>query len=244
VNYDELAGLYALQYRDYRDDLEFYARLAERHGGPVLELGAGQGRVAVHLARRGVEVWALEPSAAMRRRGEAASAGLPVRWLPQTIATADPGRKFGLIIAPFNTLMHLYTPAEQDAALARVAALLDGGGVFAFDLYNPLLIRADGALRLEGRYENEDGNAVEVYYHQEHHPAGQRLLTHYQVDELDAAGAVRRRRLTLDQRYFTRYETARWLAAAGLRGRLAGGFHGEPFEAASPVMVWTARRVS
>jgi len=239
VDYDQLAELYARQYADYKDDLDFYANLAERHGGPLLELGAGQGRVTAHLARRGVEVWALEPSAAMRQRGQEATAGLPVRWLAGEMQNLDLGRRFPLIIAPFNALMHLYTPADQDAALAQVAAHLEAGGVFAFDLYNPLLIKADGALRLEGRY-----GALSVYYHQEHHPAAQRLLTHYLADEPGEGGCLRRRQYTLDQRYFYRYEVQRWLAAAGFTARLAGGFAGQPFTATSPVMVWTARRVS
>ncbi|WP_456413294.1 class I SAM-dependent methyltransferase [Oceanithermus profundus] len=239
MSYDELADLYALQYENYTGDLDFYARLAGRHGGPVLELGAGQGRVAAHLARRGVEVWALEPSAAMRRRGEVATRGLPVRWIAGDMRDFELGRRFPLVIAPFNALMHLYTLADQDAALARAVRHLDAGGVFAFDLYNPLQIHADAALRLEGRY-----GRTEVYYRQEHHPATQRLTTHYVIDETGPDGALKRRHNRLDQRYFTRYEIERWLAAAGLSGRLAGGFQGEPFTATSPVMVWTARRVS
>ncbi len=239
MDYDELADLYALQYENYRDDLEFYNGLAERHGGPVLELGAGQGRVAARLARRGIEVWALEPSAAMRQRGQAASAGLPLRWLAGDMRDFELPRRFPLVIAPFNALMHLYSAADQDAALARVSAHLEPGGVFAFDLYNPLLIRADGALRLEGRY-----GAAEVYYHQEHHPATQRLLTHYLVDESAEGGGLKRRHYTLDQRYYQRYEVARWLAGAGLSGDLYGGFNGESYQAASPWMVWKARRVS
>lgn len=239
MDYDPLADLYALQYANYTADLEHYTRLAERYGGPVLELGAGQGRVAAHLALRGIEVWALEPSAAMRRRGEARTAGLPVRWTDGDMRAFDLKRRFPLVLAPFNTLMHLYTPSDQDTALARVDAHLAAGGVFAFDLYSPLRIQADGALRHEGSY----GHA-EVYYRQEHHPAAQRLITHYLVDEADERGCLRRHRFALDQRYYTRYEVERWLASAGFAGRLWGGFYGEPFEAKSPVMVWVARRVS
>ncbi|GEM_PF-4817461 len=83
-----------------------------------------------------------------------------------------------------------------------------------------------------------------MYYRQEHEPAAQRLRTHYLLDETNPNGGLRRSHRTLDQRYFTRYEVERWLRAAGLSGRLAGGFQGEPFDADRPVMVWTARRVS
>ncbi len=239
MSYDELADLYALQYEDYSGDLDFYARLASRHGGPVLELGAGQGRVAAHLARRGTEVWALEPSAAMRRRGEASTRGLPVRWIAGDMRDFELNRHFPLVIAPFNALMHLYTLTDQNATLERVASHLNTGGVFAFDLYNPLQIKADGALRLEGRY-----GRIEVYYRQEHHPASQRLTTYYVIDEAGPDGVLKRRHNRLDQRYFTRYEIERWLAGAGLVGRVAGGFQGQPFSEKSPLMAWTARRVS
>ena len=52
MNYDDFADLYDHQYELYRDDLHFYAGLAERAGGPVLEIGAGTGRVTAHLTRR------------------------------------------------------------------------------------------------------------------------------------------------------------------------------------------------
>ena len=53
VNYDEFADLYDHQYDVYRDDLHFYAGVAERTGGRILEVGAGTGRVTAFLARRG-----------------------------------------------------------------------------------------------------------------------------------------------------------------------------------------------
>ena len=94
----------------------------------MLELGAGQGRVAAYLARRGAEVWALELSAAMRRRGEAATRGLPVHWVAGDMRAFELGRRFPLVLAPFNALMHLYTLADQDAALACVVRHLEAGG--------------------------------------------------------------------------------------------------------------------
>ncbi len=44
----------------YTADLAFWRSLASARGGPVLDIGAGTGRVALDLARAGVEVTALD----------------------------------------------------------------------------------------------------------------------------------------------------------------------------------------
>lgn len=81
VDCSPLAQFYYLQYQHYTDDLEFYTHLALDYGGPVLELGAGTGRVSSAIARQGVEVWALEPAQEMRKLGAKHTRGLGVKWL-------------------------------------------------------------------------------------------------------------------------------------------------------------------
>ena len=71
TNLYQLPDLYDEQYLDYRDDLSFYSRLADDQGGPILELGAGTGRVTATLARRGYEVVGLDNSEAMLERARA-----------------------------------------------------------------------------------------------------------------------------------------------------------------------------
>jgi SAM-dependent methyltransferase len=235
MDYSPLAALYDLQYRHYGDDLEFYLRLAEDYGGPVLELGAGTGRVTRAIARKGIEVVALEPAAAMQKLGKKHTKGLAVRWLEGDMRSLELGQKFPLVIAPFNALMHLYTLEDQDRAMEGIVGHLDQGGRLAFDLYNPLHIGPQGVLQFEGDYEG-----VQVFLHQEHYAAIQSLVTHYLVDRVSPAGTVKRQTHTLTQRYFTRYETERWLRSFGLDFRLFGGFHREPFKSDSPVMAWVA----
>jgi len=48
-----LAAFYDLDLRDDPGDLDLYLALADREGGPVLELGVGTGRLAVPLAAAG-----------------------------------------------------------------------------------------------------------------------------------------------------------------------------------------------
>src|SRR5690606_15357794 len=106
-------------------DVPHYLRLADDAGGRVLELGAGTGRLTAALARAGHEVVAVELSAAMleRARARLGAEGLAgrVRLLEgdmRALGDLPLGGEFALVLAPFNTLMHLYTLSDQDAALA------------------------------------------------------------------------------------------------------------------------------
>lgn len=234
MDYNPIAQFYALQCADYSDDLEFYVRLAQDYGGPVLELGAGTGRVTKAIAQAGLEVVALEPAAQMLQLGQAVT-GERAQWIQGDMRSLDLGREFPLIIAPFNALMHLYSLEDQDRTLHGIVRHLASGGRLAFDLYNPAHIQVPGVFRYEGHY----AGGLEVFLRQEHHPATQTLITHYYLDQI-IEGRVHRSNHTLSQRYFTRYEVERWLRAFGFRYRFWGGFHGEKYQAQSPVMAFVA----
>jgi SAM-dependent methyltransferase len=173
------AVLYEHGYKRRRADVEYYRRLAARLGGPVLELGCGSGRIALTLARQGIDVVGLDLSSAMlahaRERAErlgiatARSAGRGRRGLGRLdLVRADLRefaltRRFPLVIAAFNTLMHLYTSDDLLRALERVRAHLAPGGTFAFDVLNPdlrYLSRPPGRRYSRTRFKNPvDGEA-------------------------------------------------------------------------------------
>ncbi|MEK7653442.1 MAG: class I SAM-dependent methyltransferase [Patescibacteria group bacterium] len=50
------AESYDWEYRNKKDDLEFYQKLAGRLGGPILECGCGTGRIALAMAEKGSPV--------------------------------------------------------------------------------------------------------------------------------------------------------------------------------------------
>jgi SAM-dependent methyltransferase len=74
---EALARLYDLDLLDDPGDLEMWAALAAETGGPILDLMAGSGRLAVPLAAEGYDVTAVDVDAAMlaRARRRAAAAG-------------------------------------------------------------------------------------------------------------------------------------------------------------------------
>lgn len=134
---------YDQAYRRRREDVRFYADLAEERGGPVLELGCGTGRVSLALAERGVEVLGVDAMAPMLARAEERLAKRPARIRERLsfrrgdLRALRLKRRFPLVIAPFNVFMHLYTRRDVERALATVKRHLRRGGRFAFDVRMP-----------------------------------------------------------------------------------------------------------
>lgn len=120
----------------YAADLPVWRALAAGHPGPVLDLGAGTGRVAFDLASRGHHVVAVDDEGeligSIDRR--AATEGLPVEPVCADVRELALERRFGLVIAPMQ-LLHLLGGREGRArALNAVARHLLPGGVFAATL--------------------------------------------------------------------------------------------------------------
>ncbi len=237
--------LYDAQYRGYRDDLPFYRGLAEDYGGPVLELGAGTGRVSAALAHAGAEVVAVDASEAMlgaaaeRLRSERLVHAVTLRR--GDMRTLELGRRFPLVIAPFNTLMHAYTVADQDQTLAAVARHLAPGGAFGFDVYRPRL-GPQGVLRREAEWGGVGGEGAELFLLQHHDPLAQLVESRYYLDRTDPDGRLTRRVTRVVQRYYTRFELLRALQLAGLGTvRFFGGFDRAPLTDRSAVLAGIAR---
>lgn len=104
------------------------ARLAG--GGPVLEMGAGTGRLALPLAAAGADVWALDASQAMLTTLVAKPGGERVRPLLGDMARPPlrSGAGFSVVLCAFNSLFNLPDAAEQRLCLQAAAGLLAPAG--------------------------------------------------------------------------------------------------------------------
>jgi SAM-dependent methyltransferase len=115
----------------YAADLPLWRELAAQRPGPVLDLGAGTGRVALDLSKRGVEVHALDVDAALLAALDERARDLPVVTHVGDAREFDLGRRFALVLAPMQTLQLLGGAAGRGACLRAVRRHLEPGGVFA-----------------------------------------------------------------------------------------------------------------
>ena len=167
-----LARLYDLDLAGDPGDLDLYRALADRTGGPIIELCAGSGRLLVPLAEAGHEITGLDVDSTMldRARARSAAAGPAVAQRVRLVegdlfSTAIPGAgTFRLGILGLNSLLLLGGPRRQRAAIAVLAGLLAPGGVAVVDTWLPHpddLGRFDGRLGLEWlRQDPETGREV------------------------------------------------------------------------------------
>ena len=155
--YERLGAAYDAWCRSVTEDIPFYVDLAERSGGPVLEVGVGSGRVAVPVALTGVTVVGVDESPAMLElaRRRAAPHAVDLRLVRADMRRLPELGTFALITIPFRALLHLHDDGERRAVLRSLRGRLRPGGMLAFDVFHP--DRADIA-ETHGRWiEREPG---------------------------------------------------------------------------------------
>jgi SAM-dependent methyltransferase len=208
-----LARLYDLDLVDDPGDLDLYLALADRAGGPILELAVGSGRLAVPLAEAGYSVTGVDIDRAMldraRSRAEAAGAEIAGRLTLVEVDLVDvalpAAGTFGLAFIALNSLLVLPTRAAQRAALRTLAGHLAPGGLAVVDVWIPDaedLGRFDGRISLEWpRLDPETGSIVTKAASAQHDAAAATvtLTTIFEEGGQGAAPArwVRRDRLRL-----------------------------------------------
>ena len=108
-------------------------------GGRALELAIGTGRIALPLARRGVEVHGIELSRAMVARLRAKPGGEDIPVAIGDMATATMDGTFSLAYLVFNTIMNLTSQDAQVACFRNAARHLEPGGCFVIECRVPEL---------------------------------------------------------------------------------------------------------
>ena len=130
--------------------------------GSVLDAGCGTGRVAIELARRGVDVVGVDLDPPMLDQARAKAPELP--WVDGDLRTVDLGRRFDVVALPGNVMIFLATDTEADV-VANLARHLEPEGVLVagfqlggrYDLHHYDADCAAAGLTLVERYATWDG---------------------------------------------------------------------------------------
>jgi SAM-dependent methyltransferase len=138
--YERSAHLYDLF--DSKENIDFFGHYAAE-AGEILDIGAGTGRIAIPLARRGSTVYCVEPSPAMRAELEGKLADEPALRQRITLVAGD-ATSFHLdrlFPAAFlsGSFDHLLDDEERVLALQNVNRHLARGGVLVFDVFLGLM---------------------------------------------------------------------------------------------------------
>jgi len=124
----------------YTEDLALWRSLASQAEGPVLDVGAGTGRVTLDLAARGIDVTALdsEPTLLAALTERAIAASLSVATIAADARAFATDRRFALIIVPMQTIQLLGGPDGRAEFLRAARAHLTENGVVAAALADAL----------------------------------------------------------------------------------------------------------
>jgi SAM-dependent methyltransferase len=96
-----------LECGSYVEDLALWRGLAEKHGDPILDVGAGTGRVTLDLARAGHTVTALDLDGELLTELERRANGLSVTTMQADARAFELGTRFALVIVPMQTIQLL-----------------------------------------------------------------------------------------------------------------------------------------
>jgi SAM-dependent methyltransferase len=250
-----LARLYDLDLLDDPGDLDLYRALAGRAGGPILELAAGTGRLAVPLAQDGHEVTAVDLDPAMLERAAARmtaagkSVAARIRLVEADLLELDlpAAGTFRLAFIALNSLFLLATRSAQRRALGILAGHLGPGGLAAIDIWLPDaedLARFDGRLVFEyERREPETGHDVTKVAAARYDATGA-LVDLTSVYEEGPPGAAAIRWIRRDALRLVGADELRGMAEdAGLVVEEMGGDYGlEPMGPGSDRAILVARR--
>lgn len=232
-------------------DIDFYHGLCRASGGPILEIGVGTGRIALPLAKEGMEIVGIdlfEPMLKVAQQNALDIAPLEgsLRLIQADMRDFDLKRQFPVVTIPARTLLLATTEEEQIETLCRAVQHLEPDGTMAFNLFYPdpemLADDPDEEFLLEV-VEKPDGGRY-VLTAKNHFDLESQLNHGMQIaEELDPKGEVlRRQELEVVVRYLYPEQIIALCDRVGLEViEMWGDFEGGELDEESDEIVVLAR---
>jgi SAM-dependent methyltransferase len=128
----------------YSGDLALWEELASAAAGPILDLGCGTGRVALHLARRGHSVVGLDVDPELIAALAERAGGLPLRAIVADARRFELEDEVALALAPMQLAQLLPASADRVECLSCIASHLRPGGRVALSIVERLPQESEG----------------------------------------------------------------------------------------------------
>lgn len=254
VDYERFADIYSIWTAtagSTRANKTFYVEAYTAADGPVVELGVGDGRIAVDAAARGRAMIGVDQSPAMlqlcRERAERAGVLGRLTLLEADFRSFTLPEPAGLIALPYHSLGHLTTLADKRDALRHIHGQLRPGGRFVFDDFfmTPERLDALRRVQLRAEYVSPDGHDTLLWVTSLVDEPAQTMRVVTWEDTLAEDGTMTSRRYrTLSLSWMTPAQARPLLAEAGFEVEACfGAFDGTPFDpATADEQIWIARK--
>lgn len=258
AEFDAWAAYYDYLHQGLPGEAEFYIGQAVKHGGPVLEIGCGTGRLAIPIAMAGVYVTGLDNSRAMlaicREKAKEAGVERPLlKLVKKDMRNFSLASRFPLAIMAYRTFMHCLTPTDQLACLLHIYQHLTPGG----ELFLNVWAAQPGTITLVD-IETQDKRGFHVasipipsdkitlqqYISVQRDDFRQLLHERHVIVHEDENGAeVHEEHLEMTRAWITPREMEHLAARAGFDViAVLGDFDGTRFNASHTEMIWHLRR--
>jgi len=229
------------------EDISFFVDLASQAQAPILEIGAGTGRITIPVAKLGKPVIALDISEAMlsRARGKWNAKGnsSDVSFVLGDFRSLSLHQTFGLILAAGRTFEHASSDADRQEAFTRCSGHLQPSGILAIYVWGPpvdvdpkppeksrMIDPTDehGRLRFSWREERDFGKESRKHY--------------FRLEEIDGQGRTWEHD-PIELRWYTQDVLDALGQAAGLTVHSRfGDFRGNAYKPGSLHMIWVYRK--
>ena len=254
AQYDSFAEIYGVWTETApaaQSNRRFYVEAYLAAGGPVVELGVGDGRIALAAAARGCRVIGVDASPVMlrrcRERAEETGVSDRIELLEADFRSFRVDEPAALVALPYHSIGHLTSvPAKRQAA-EHVFSQLRPGGRFIFDdfVMTPGAVARMRAVQLRAAYPSAAGTDILLWVTSRVDEKARSIEVVTWEDHFTADGRPewrRYRRLALS--WLDPDQARSLLLGAGFTiDACLGNFDGTPFARDTAVeQVWIARK--
>lgn len=250
--YKEYSEFYDLYVGDRLVDLPFYLDYARSAQTPVIEIGAGTGRLTLPLARSSVRMVALDVSTSMlailksRLAEETSAVRSRIEVVEADASELKLGIRSDVIMVPYFTFNYFLTPHVQDMALRRFRDHLSPRGYLLVDVFIPLRrieSRSTEPVLIIDKVDPTTGNQVrgwETYRIDEESQMEHRT---HSFEVIPPDGPVRKSRYTVQRRHFFPLEIEKLFSNNGFSvDDVSTGYQGEQPGPRSEQLMYVLRR--